>query len=236
MSALLNPGRPMRYLLHVINIVSASMRMERFGSWAALLLAAGTAGCAGNGDGLDQNGQPISEGGTGGPFTAYFQSIQDNVLTPICSKCHIGASAPEGLQLDAAHSYNLLVGVPSNEQPGVLRVKPGDPDDSYVVRKIEGEAGISGGQMPLGETPLPQGTIDAIRQWITNGAPNAGTAARAFALETTAPLEQATVNAPVTRVVVTFTQDVDASLVNETTVALEKIEDLEPAAMTGTTG
>src|SRR5277367_3174298 len=119
------------------------MRMGRF-TWAALGVLAGAVGCAGNGDGLDQNGQPITPGGGGstGPITATFQSIQENVFTPICSKCHIGASAPEGLQLDASHSYNSLVGVPSVEDPSLLRVKPGDPDDSYMVHKIEGAPGI----------------------------------------------------------------------------------------------
>src|ERR1700688_673317 len=165
------------------------MQIGRYWSLAALMLLAGAAGCAGNGQGLDQNGQPISAGGsTGGPVTADFQSIQDNVFTPICSKCHIGGGAPEGLQLDAAHSYNLLVGVPSAEQPNLLRVKAGDPDNSYMVRKIEGPtAGITGGQMPLMETPLPQATIDAIRQWVTNGAPNAPAAAgkaQVFAVQT----------------------------------------------------
>jgi Bacterial Ig-like domain len=201
------------------------MQIDRLGSWAALLLAAGAAGCAGNGDGLNQNGQPLSTGGAGGPITAEFQSIQDNVFTPICSKCHIGASAPEGLQLDAGHSYNLLVGVPSSEQPNLLRVKPGDPDDSYLVHKIEGQPGISGGQMPLGETPLPQATIDAIRQWITDGAPSAPTvaAAMAFAVQTTAPVDHAAVQAPLTRILVTFTQDVDASFVNDSTITVERI-------------
>jgi hypothetical protein len=104
-------------------------------------------------------------GTTGGQVTADLQSIEDNVFTPICSKCHIGASAPEGLQLDAAHAYNLLVGVPSAEEPSLLRVNPGNPDASYMVLKIEGATGIEGGQMPLGETPLPQATINAIRQW-----------------------------------------------------------------------
>jgi hypothetical protein len=206
------------------------MAMDRCGIWAAALLAcaaAGAAGCAGNGEGLDQNGQPISSGGgTSGPVTADFQSIQDNVFTPICAKCHIGASAPHGLQLDAAHSYNLLVGVPSSEQPSVLRVKAGDPDDSYMVRKIENAPGITGGQMPLGEKPLPQATIDAIRQWITDGAPNAPAAAAAmeFAMQTTAPLDKATVKAPLARILVTFTQDVDPSLVNDTTVTLQRID------------
>src|SRR5258708_24616059 len=178
------------------------MQIDRYGSWAALLLLGCAAGCAGNGQGLDQNGQPISMGGAGGPVTADFQSIQANVFTPICSVCHIGASAPEGLQLDAAHSYNLLVGVPSNEQPSLLRVKAGDPDNSYMVHKIEGLAGITGGRMPLGLTPLPQTTIDAIRQWITNGAPNAPAAAVAqvFALQATAPSDKATVQAPPARI------------------------------------
>lgn len=203
------------------------MTIDRCRSWAALLLAACAAGCAGNGEGLDQNGQPLSAGGgSSGPITADFQSIQDHVFTPICSKCHIGASAPEGLQLDAAHSYNLLVGVPSAEQPSLLRVKPGDPDDSYMVRKIEGLPGIDGGQMPLGETPLPQATIDAIRQWITNGAPNApsAAAAQAFAVQTTAPLDHAVVAGSPRQIIVTFTGDVDASLVNGTTVALERMD------------
>jgi methionine-rich copper-binding protein CopC len=214
--------------------VSSRIQIDRYGSWAALVLLAGAAGCAGNGQGLDQNGQPISAGGsTGGPVTADFQSIQNNVFTPICSKCHIGGGAPEGLQLDAAHSYNLLVGVPSAEQPALLRVKPGDPDNSYMVRKIEGLNGITGGQMPLMETPLPQATIDAIRQWITNGAPNAPAAmgaAQVFAVQTTAPVDKATVKAPPAQILVTFTQDVDASLVNNTTVTLERMDSAPTAA------
>jgi hypothetical protein len=211
------------------------MQIDRLSFWAALSLVGGAAGCAGNGVGLDQNGQPIGGGG-GGPITADLRSIQDNVFTPICSQCHIGASAPFGLQLDAAHSYNLLVGVPSAEQSNLLRVKPGDPDNSYMVHKIEGAAGIVGGRMPLGETPLPQATIDAIRQWIANGAPNVPAAAMgmAFAVQTTAPLDKAVVNAPLARILATFTQDGDASLVNDTTVTLERIGAAGTVAATGT--
>jgi len=210
------------------------MQIDRYGPWAALMLLAGAAGCAGNGQGLDQNGQPISmSGGSSGPTTADFQSIQDTVFTPICSKCHIGASAPEGLQLDAAHSYNFLVGVPSTEQPNLVRVKPSDPDNSYMVRKIEGLPGITGLQMPYMETPLSQATIDAIRQWIANGAPNAPAAAakaQVFAVQATAPVDKATVKAPPAQILVTFTQEVDASLVNDTTVTLERIDSASAAA------
>ncbi|MEP6883733.1 MAG: hypothetical protein ABJC66_03185 [Gammaproteobacteria bacterium] len=203
------------------------MQIERYRQLSALLLAT-VAGCAGNGQGLDANGQPIVVGGgDNGTITADFQSIQDNVFTPICSKCHVGASAPLGLQLDAGHSYNLLVGVSSVEQPNLQRVAPGNPDASYMAHKIEGVPGISGGQMPLGEAPLPQATVDAIRQWITNGAQNAPAAAataQSFAVQTTAPLDKTIVSVPPAQILVTFTQDVDASLVNGSTVTLERID------------
>src|SRR5580692_3956554 len=101
---------------------------------ALLLLAA----CAGNGDGLDANGRPLLPGGSAQlPLSADFESIQENIFTPICSVCHAGASAPEGLRLDAADSYNLLVGVPSTEVPSLDRVKPGDPTDSYIIQKLQ---------------------------------------------------------------------------------------------------
>ena len=210
------------------------MQLSRITSWLTLIVIGLTTGCAGNGNGLDQNGQPVgSSSGGSAAVTADFQSIQDNVFTPICSKCHVGASAPEGLQFDAAHSYNLLVGVPSVEKSSLLRVDPGNPDSSYLVLKIEGASGIDGGQMPLGETPLPPATITAIREWITNGAMNAQPsslaaaisleAARAFAIQTTAPVDKAVVQGPLAQVVVAFTHDIDASLVNDTTVSLEQI-------------
>ncbi len=223
------------------------MRVGRYGlRICALLAALAVAGCAGDGTGLDQNGQPVglsgsssgagsSSSGGGSTVTADFQSIQDNVFTPICSKCHIGASAPEGLQLDATHSYNLLVGVASVEEPSLERVRPGDPDHSYMMLKIEGAPGIDGGQMPLGETPLPQATIDAIRQWITEGAmkSSAPTAAlaraitraagNAFAVESTDPADLAVVTTPVRRIAVAFTHEADAALVNQTTVSLERL-------------
>ncbi len=201
----------------------------------ALILAA--AGCTGNGDGLDANGQPLSSSSTSsssssssGALTADFTSIQDNVFTPICTRCHIGASAPEGLELDAAHSYALLVGVASTEEPDVLRVDPGHPDQSYIILKLEGAAGIVGGQMPLGGPYLPQSTIDTIAQWITNGAPPPSASQSmeqakrpAFEVVATSPNDRDQVRGPVRQIIVAFSSEVDASLVNWTTVALEKV-------------
>ncbi len=199
-------------------------------SGARLLVALGAAllaACAGNGEGLDANGQPLgSASGTPPPLAADFQSIQDNVFTPVCVRCHSGAGAPQGLQLDAAHSYALLVGVPSNEEPSLLRVKPGFPDSSYIVLKLEGSSGIVGAQMPFGGPPLPQSTIDVIRQWISDGAasgPMAGAAAARFAVTATFPEGEALVAPPLARIVVAFSHELDASLINDTTVHLERL-------------
>ena len=194
---------------------------------AAPLAAALLAACAGNGDGLNANGQPITPGAnpTNSPLTADYQSIQDHVFTPICVRCHSGAAAPEGLQLDAAHSYALLVGVPSSEMPNLNRVTPGDPDSSYLVQKLEGAAGIAGARMPFGGPYLPQSTIDVIRQWITNGAP-AGTppaAAVALALTATWPIPNMRLARVPQQLVVAFSREIDFSLVNETTLSLEQL-------------
>jgi hypothetical protein len=193
---------------------------------AVPLVAALLAACAGNGDGLNANGQPITPGTnpTNNPLTADFQSVQDNVFTPICVRCHSGAAAPEGLQLDAAHSYALLVGVPSSEMPNLNRVTPGDPDSSYLVQKLEGASSIAGARMPFGGPYLPQATIDVIRQWITNGAP-AGTppAAVALALTATSPIPNTRLAHVPEQLVVAFSREIDFSLVNETTLSLEQL-------------
>ncbi len=191
---------------------------------ALACLVALLGGCAGNGMGLDANGNPIVAGsGAPAPLTADFQSIQDNVFTPICTKCHLGANAPEGLQLDQAHSYALLVGVPSAEIPAILRVKPGDPANSYLIQKLEGAGGIVGVQMPFGGPYLPQSTIDVIRQWITNGAAQAVSGGGgAMAVTATMPVDHSVVDAPVATIAVGLSQRPDASYLNAA-VRLENI-------------
>jgi hypothetical protein len=211
------------------------MSSARYTTILACLAAAALYGCAGNGNGLDANGNPVTPGdgsGSGG-LTADFQSIQDNVFTPICTKCHAGASAPEGLQLDATHSYALLVGVASTEQPTVLRVAPGDPDSSYIIRKLQGAPGISGQQMPFGGPYLPQSTIDVIRQWIINGAQKPATAqsieaaiklAQRFTVASTSPDDASIVGTEVPRIVVEFNSDIDPNLINNHTVTVDSMQ------------
>ena len=140
----------------------------------SICLAAVVAACGGgSGEGLDASGRPIGEGGNvDGTLQPTLASIQQNVFTPVCTNCHAGGAAPEGLRLDVGSSAAALIGVPSN-QASMLRVSPGDPDASYLVRKLEGSAAV-GARMPLGGPYLDQATIDVIRAWILAGAPAAG--------------------------------------------------------------
>lgn len=104
------------------------------------------------------------------------QQIQTQIFTPTCSVpgCHSGPTGPvlpTGMDLTAGNSRASLVDVLSL-QVALNRVEPGQPDDSYLIRKLEGGPGIVNNRMPLGGPFLDQQTIDMVRQWISDGAPN----------------------------------------------------------------
>ena len=145
------------------------------------------------------------------PPSSDFQLIQDTVFTPICAQCHIGANAPHGLRLDAANSYALLVNVASDEVPNLLRVNPGNPDQSYIVQKIEGTAAV-GARMPLGQAKLPQDKIDLIRGWITAGAPQAVAPPGGLVVSSSIPASGEVSLAGMSKITVVFNHEVDASL------------------------
>jgi len=162
-----------------------------------------------------------SPGGGGTPM-ATFSSIQANVFTPTCSTCHSGASAPHGLRLDAANSYALLVGVPSGEQPSILRVKPHDPDNSYLLQKIQGTASV-GERMPAGLPALPQATIDAIRTWITNGALNdVGPSSAPIRVTSLSPQPGSTETTLPATITAAFDRELNATTVDRTTFTVER--------------
>ena len=191
-----------------------------------LLLIASVTGCAGKGTDLDANGRPLSEGGgaSGDALTADFASIQDHIFTPICTTCHAGAGAPQGLRLDSANSYNLLVGIPSTEVPSIQRVKAGDPDNSYIVQKLEGHAAV-GARMPFGLPPLSTEQIAAIRQWITDGAQRpvaAAAASTAFKVATTVPAINDVLDVAPMQLVISFNHELDATQLNAQSVRLER--------------
>ncbi len=112
-----------------------------------------------------------------GAPAATLTQIQAQLFTPICSGCHNGSNPPTGAlpgaqNLTIGNAFANLVSVPSKEVPALLRVKPGDPANSYLIQKLEGSAGIQGARMPLGGPFLDQAAIDRVKTWIASGAPN----------------------------------------------------------------
>jgi hypothetical protein len=198
---------------------------------AALAGSALLCACAGSGAGLDQSGRPAANGGSSGPLVADFTSIQQHVFSPICTVCHAGATAPKGLRLDETNSYALLVGVPSTEVPSLQRVHAGDPDNSYIVQKIEGHAAV-GARMPLGGPYLDAATIAVIRQWITDGAlRNAqGAVPAALALSAVPGLDEVLPEPPA-RAVLGLAADIDATQLYSITLEVQSL-DAEGAAAT----
>ncbi len=111
--------------------------------------------------------------------TVTLTQLQTQIFTPICSVCHTGGGTglPSVQNLTAGHTFANIVNVTSIEKPTLLRIKPNDPTNSYLLQKIEGAAGISGSRMPLGcgssaNPCLDQATIDLVKTWISQGALN----------------------------------------------------------------
>ncbi len=112
---------------------------------------------------------------------ATLTEVQDTVFTPSCafSSCHGGNAG--GLSLEAGDSYAALVGVsatgidaltnPDVDVSGEILVIAGDPDNSYLIKKLTiGATGIKGSPMPDGTSGSDGDRVDLIASWIENGA------------------------------------------------------------------
>jgi hypothetical protein len=178
------------------------------------LVCCALAGC-GSGDGFQ------GSGGASGPLAPNFDSIQANIFEPLCEHCHAGANAPAGLRLDAANSYAQLVGIPSVERSNVLRVAPGDPNNSYIIHKLEGTQAV-GERMPAGLPALPQADINIVRQWIADGAQPSSAAAGPVRVTSLAPAPSSTLIALPSSITVGFNRELNAPSVTSATFRLQR--------------
>jgi len=152
-----------------------------------------------------------------------FSEIQASIIEPNCATtgCHLGAAAPQGLRLDSANSYGMLVGVASSEASSILRVAPGNPNNSYLIQKLEGTASV-GAQMPLGAPALEQAAIDVIRQWISDGAiDDRVPSSNPIRLTSLSPIPGSTLSTAPANIVAMFDRELDVSTVNAMTFLLE---------------
>jgi hypothetical protein len=109
--------------------------------------------------------------------TGVFATVIAPIFQAYCNGCHGALSPTQGLTLAGAQPSSVrqgLVGTQSTEVSMAL-VQPGDPDHSWLYRKITGNFdGIDcmgcKTTMPLAGTKPTAAEIDSIRSWIAAGA------------------------------------------------------------------
>ncbi len=101
------------------------------------------------------------------PETCEVQVDFDACIQPIldvrCVGCH---GTYGGLSLEAGKAEANLVGVPSQCDPALLRVAPGQPRRSLLYLKITDDPAKCGQRMPPTGDPLSAEEVDLIRRWI----------------------------------------------------------------------
>jgi hypothetical protein len=110
-----------------------------------------------------------------------FSSIQSQIFESTdssgrraCISCHtnVGRSPSAGMNLTHDVAYDQIVNAVSSRKAGAVRVIPGDPENSYLVHKVEGLPDILGVRMPFSGPPyLTDGQILILKRWIALGAP-----------------------------------------------------------------
>lgn len=93
----------------------------------------------------------------------------------VCTGCHSASSSPRGgLSLVEASSYSSLVNAAGKGTCAPqVRVSPGKPDESYLIKKMIGTS--CGTRMPQGNVTYYDsrpGDITRVRSWILAGAAN----------------------------------------------------------------
>lgn len=112
------------------------------------------------------------------PPASFAANVQP-IFSSSCAKvgCHTGAFPSGGMNLSTGSAYTNIVGVTANSVPSLKRVLPGNPNDSYIVIKVEGnDPRLQGSRMPddapTGQPFLTPAQVQVIRSWILQGAPN----------------------------------------------------------------
>jgi len=146
--------------------------------FCTLLLLAAASGCSSSARGEGAADASIDESGgfcltcpsdvaiDAPPLVLVRDEIDQTCSDP--DMCH-GSSAGN-MGLTPGHEFEAMINVVSSENPPMLRVKPGDPEQSYVYLKVACEGGIFDRCMPLSSGFDPR-VKQMFHDWIEAGAP-----------------------------------------------------------------
>ena len=99
-----------------------------------------------------------------GPKACELTAEVTTIINARCAGCHTGGAKLGAFDFDPARAIANTVNVKATN--GETLVIPGDPDGSYVVKKLTGAAGIVGSTMPQGAL-LDEAQVQSFRDWIT---------------------------------------------------------------------
>lgn len=83
-----------------------------------------------------------------------------------CLDCHTGQYPPRGLNLEPGR-IAAAIDAGSKEKPPLKIIDSANPDESYMLKKVRGDADIVGSRMPFGEKALTPAEIEILKTWIS---------------------------------------------------------------------
>ena len=103
-----------------------------------------------------------------GPTSEELQKEAAQIFKKNCSVtgCHTGSFPAMKLNLKEEKFKDSLVGKPSRKLKDLKLIDPVNPEQSYLLKKIRGEKGIVGKQMPLRSPPLSEEDQKIIEDWV----------------------------------------------------------------------
>jgi hypothetical protein len=148
-------------------------------------VAVGTVGCPADDGPTCSDYEPPAGFDASKPAVSFSKDVMP-VFGQSCafSTCHgsnIGPANGVFLGRDASRVHAAIVAVKSSELPDMPFITPGNPRESYLMRKMDAsqcvlDARCTGGScqssMPKNEATLEVETRDIVRRWIAQGAKN----------------------------------------------------------------
>ncbi len=118
------------------------------------------------------NGRTPAAEGAAPPANVTFTEVYDQVLNGSCMSCHTGIIGQfDGLDMSTkATAYANTVNKSSSRCTRETLVVPGHAESSLLYLKVTSPP--CGSLMPQNAPALPQSSIDLIKTWIDEGAPN----------------------------------------------------------------
>jgi mono/diheme cytochrome c family protein len=125
----------------------------------AVISSCGSSSDNNSGAGTASPGSPATRQASATPLTASFNSLSQNIFTPKCLSCH-NSTQPSG-NVDFT-TYDSLV----HNTRHMDVVIAGKPEDSHLYEVLKS------GEMPMNSPALSAAEIQAVSDWITQGAQN----------------------------------------------------------------